>query len=63
MSGLVCPFCTAADPAWPDHYMRATYIDRNGVERPSARFRCLVSVKCLECGATWTRETGKWVRS
>lgn len=56
--GCVCPFCTAADPKWPDLYMRPKTDNGN----PSARFRTLVALACLACGATWTRGSAKWQR-
>lgn len=62
--GTVCPFCSGADPKWPDLYMVPTYFNKRlGAKVPSPRFRCLVSVKCLACGASWTRETRRWDRS
>ena len=51
LTGTVCPFCAAADPKWPERYMVPTVTDSQGVERPSQRYRNLVRVTCLECGA------------
>ena len=53
--GVVCPFCSGADPKWPNRYAEM------GKQNPFAR-DCLVSVKCLVCEAQWTRETRKWKR-
>ena len=62
--GTVCPFCSGADPKWPEHYMVPThYVKRLGAMFPSPRYRNLVEVVCFVCGAKWTRETGKWEKA
>lgn len=63
-NGNVCPFCTDADPKWPDRYMVPTYFNkRRGAHVPSPRYRSIVSVTCKNCGAKWSRDTRKWERA